>query len=28
VQVYLDLQVKVHEHWRRDDGLLDRIGIE
>jgi GTP-binding protein Era len=27
-QVYLDLQVKVREHWRRDDALLDRIGIE
>ena len=26
--VFLDLQVKVREHWRRDDGLLDRIGIE
>jgi GTP-binding protein Era len=27
-QVFLDLQVKVREHWRRDDALLDRIGIE
>jgi len=27
-RVYLDLQVKVREHWRRDDALLDRIGIE
>jgi GTPase len=27
-QVFLDLQVKVREHWRRDDSLLDRIGIE
>ena len=26
--VFLDLQVKVREHWRRDDSLLDRIGIE
>lgn len=26
--VYLDLQVKVRQHWRRDDALLDRIGIE
>ena len=26
-QVFLDLQVKVREHWRRDDALLDRIGI-
>jgi GTPase len=27
-QVFLDLKVKVREHWRRDDALLDRIGIE
>jgi GTP-binding protein Era len=27
-QVFLDLQVQVREHWRRDDALLDRIGIE
>jgi GTPase len=27
-QVFLDLQVKVREHWRRDDALLDRIGIQ
>ncbi len=27
-QVFLDLQVKVREHWRRDDALLDRIGID
>ncbi len=27
-RVFLDLQVKVREHWRRDDALLDRIGIE
>jgi GTP-binding protein Era len=26
--VYLDLQVKVRERWRRDEGLLDRLGIE
>ena len=26
--VFLDLQVKVREHWRRDDSLLDRAGIE
>ena len=27
-QVYLDLEVRVRERWRRDDGLLDRLGIE
>jgi GTPase len=27
-RVFLDLQIKVREHWRRDDALLDRIGIE
>jgi GTP-binding protein Era len=27
-RVFLDLQVKVRGHWRRDEGLLDRIGIE
>ena len=27
-RVFLDLQVRVREHWRRDDSLLDRIGIE
>jgi GTP-binding protein Era len=27
-RVFLDLQVRVREHWRRDDALLDRIGIE
>jgi GTPase len=27
-QVFLDLEVRVREHWRRDDGLLDRLGIE
>ena len=27
-RVFLDLQVKVRGKWRRDEGLLDRIGIE
>ena len=27
-QVFLDLRVEVREHWRRDDALLDRIGIQ
>ena len=27
-QVFLDLEVKVREHWRRDERLLDRLGIE
>jgi GTP-binding protein Era len=27
-QVFLDLQVRVREHWRRDEGLLDRLGID
>jgi GTPase len=27
-KVYLDLQVRVRSHWRRDDDLLDRLGIE
>ena len=26
--VHLDLQVRVRERWRRDEGLLDRLGIE
>ena len=26
--VFLDLQVRVRGRWRRDDALLDRIGIE
>lgn len=26
--VFLDLSVKVRERWRRDDGLLDRLGID
>jgi GTP-binding protein Era len=27
-RVYLDLQVKVRRAWRRDESLLDRLGIE
>ena len=27
-QVYLDLRVRVRERWRRDTGLLDRLGID
>jgi GTP-binding protein Era len=27
-RVFLDLQVRVREKWRRDDSLLDRVGIE
>ena len=27
-QVFLDLQVRVRGRWRRDEGLLDRLGIE
>jgi len=27
-KVYLDLRVRVRERWRRDDSLLDRLGIE
>jgi GTP-binding protein Era len=27
-RVFLDLQVRVREHWRRDEGLLDRLGID
>ena len=26
--VFLDLQVRVRERWRRDEGMLDRIGID
>ena len=26
--VFLDLTVKVRKGWRRDEGLLDRLGIE
>jgi GTP-binding protein Era len=27
-KVHLDLQVRVRKRWRRDEGLLDRLGIE
>jgi GTP-binding protein Era len=27
-KVHLDLRVRVRSHWRRDDDLLDRLGIE
>lgn len=27
-QVHLDLKVRVRRHWRRDEDLLDRLGIE
>jgi len=27
-RVHLDLQVRVRNRWRRDEGLLDRLGIE
>jgi GTP-binding protein Era len=27
-KVFLDLQVRVRRRWRRDEGLLDRLGIE
>ena len=27
-RVFLDLQVRVRKRWRRDEGLLDRLGIE
>ncbi|MET0558217.1 MAG: GTPase Era [Solirubrobacterales bacterium] len=27
-RVHLDLIVRVRRHWRRDEGLLDRLGIE
>jgi GTPase Era involved in 16S rRNA processing len=26
--VHLDLRVRVRRGWRRDEGLLDRLGIE
>jgi GTPase Era involved in 16S rRNA processing len=26
--VHLDLSVRVRRGWRRDEGLLDRLGIE
>ena len=28
VQVFLDLKVRVRPRWRRDESLLDRLGIE
>jgi GTPase len=27
-RVYLDLQIRVRRHWRRDEALLNRLGIE
>ena len=27
-RVHLALTVRVRPHWRSDDGLLDRLGIE
>ena len=27
-RVFLDLQVRVRKSWRKDEGLLDRLGIE
>jgi GTP-binding protein Era len=27
-RVHLDLNVRVRKGWRRDEGLLDRLGIE
>jgi GTPase len=27
-KIHLDLKVRVRSHWRRDDDLLDRLGIE
>jgi GTPase len=27
-RVFLDLQVRVRKRWRRDEGLLDRLGID
>lgn len=27
-RVFLDLKVRVRKHWRRDEDLLDRLGIE
>jgi GTP-binding protein Era len=27
-KVFLELQVSVRRHWRRDESLLDRLGIE
>jgi GTP-binding protein Era len=28
VQVHLELRVRVRRHWRADDRVLDRLGIE
>ncbi|HUE26736.1 MAG TPA: KH domain-containing protein, partial [Solirubrobacteraceae bacterium] len=27
-RVHLELTVRVRRHWRADEGLLDRLGIE
>jgi len=27
-RAHLDLTIKVRKGWRRDEGLLDRLGIE
>jgi GTP-binding protein Era len=27
-KVHLEIKVRVRSHWRRDEGLLDRLGIE
>ncbi len=27
-KVFLDLQVRLRERWRRDESLLDRLGID
>jgi GTP-binding protein Era len=27
-KVHLDLSVRVRRHWRRDEDMLDRLGIE
>jgi GTP-binding protein Era len=27
-RVFLDLRVRVRKGWRRDESLLDRLGIE
>jgi GTP-binding protein Era len=28
VQVHLELKVRVRRHWRADERILDRLGIE
>ena len=28
VQVHLELKVRVRRHWRADERVLDRLGIE